>query len=103
LNLAGAAVDLGFRAGHEAAVVRGEERHAAGGLREVGQAVHRHGRAHARAKLLFVTSAKEWFGVAPTGETIEYADHSFREVRDGRFCKMNHPIDARAVQRRLGI
>ena len=48
--------------------------------------------------------AKEFAcGVAPNAETIEYAEHSFHEVRDGGFCKMNHPIDARAVQRRLGI
>ncbi|MDF6045425.1 hypothetical protein LRD69_25410 [Streptomyces sp. JH14] len=67
------------------------------------EAVHRHGRDHARAQQLFVTSAKEWFGVAPTCETIEYAEHSFHKVRDGRFYEMNYLIDAQAVQRQLGM
>ncbi|MFF3710900.1 ester cyclase [Streptomyces phaeochromogenes] len=49
------------------------------------------------------TPAKEWFGVAPTGETIEYAEYSFHKVRDGRFYEMNYLIDAQAVQRQLGI
>ncbi|WP_405793279.1 hypothetical protein [Streptomyces sp. NBC_01506] len=47
--------------------------------------------------------AKEWFGVAPTGETIEYPEYSFHKVREGRFYEMNYLIDAEAVQRQLGI
>jgi hypothetical protein len=73
----------------------------------VGGWLHRYGCSsyavrHLREGVVRRRSAKEWFGVAPTGETIEYAEHSFHEVRDGRFCKMNHLIDAQAVQRRLG-
>ncbi|MET8783519.1 MULTISPECIES: hypothetical protein [unclassified Streptomyces] len=42
-------------------------------------------------------------GVAPTSETIEYAEHSFHKVRDGRFYEMNYLIDVEAVQRQLGM
>ncbi|MFI6085623.1 ester cyclase [Streptomyces sp. NPDC051217] len=48
------------------------------------------------------TPAKEWFGVAPTGATVEYAEYSFHRVRDGRFYEMNYLIDAQAVQQQLG-
>ncbi|MEW2471524.1 hypothetical protein AB0919_42150 [Streptomyces sp. NPDC046994] len=94
---------MDFYAGHEAAAVGGEERHDAGGFRGVVEAVHRRGRDHARVELLFVTSAKERFGVAPTSETIEYAEHSFHKVCDGRFYEMNYLIDVEAVQRQLGM
>lgn len=49
------------------------------------------------------TPVKEWFGVAPTGQTIEYAEYSFHKVRDGRFYEMNYLIDAQAVQQQLNI
>lgn len=48
------------------------------------------------------TPAKEWFGVPPTGETVEYAEYSFHRVRDGRFYEMNYLIDSEAVRRQLG-
>ncbi|WP_328364431.1 ester cyclase [Streptomyces sp. NBC_00457] len=47
------------------------------------------------------TPAKEWFGVPPTGTTVEYAEYAFHKVRDGRFYEMNYLIDAQAVQRQL--
>lgn len=47
------------------------------------------------------TPAKEWFGLAPTGGTVEYAEYAFHKVRDGRFYEMNYLIDAQAVQRQL--
>ncbi|MEV5980911.1 ester cyclase [Streptomyces sp. NPDC052114] len=47
------------------------------------------------------TPVKEWFGVPPTGATVEYAEYAFHKVRDGRFCEMNYLIDAQAVQRQL--
>lgn len=47
------------------------------------------------------TPAKEWFGVPPTGATIEYAEYAFHKVRDGRFYEMNYLIDTQAVQRQL--
>ncbi|MGW5062588.1 hypothetical protein ACWEQ2_35655 [Streptomyces sp. NPDC004096] len=103
MDLVGASVDVDFCAGHDAAAVGGEEGHDVGGLRGVVEAVHRHGRDHARAQLLFVTSAKEWFRVAPNSETIEYAEHFFHKVRDGRFYEMNYLIDVEAVQRQLGM
>lgn len=49
------------------------------------------------------TPAKEWFGVKPTGTTVEYAEYAFHKVRDGRFYEMNYLIDAQAVQTQLGI
>jgi predicted ester cyclase len=47
------------------------------------------------------TPAKEWFGVTPTGVTVEYAEYAFHKVRDGRFYEMNYLMDAQAVQRQL--
>lgn len=47
------------------------------------------------------TPTKEWFGVTPTGATVEYAEYSFHKVRDGRFYEMNYLIDAQAVERQL--
>ncbi|WP_326726477.1 ester cyclase [Streptomyces phaeochromogenes] len=47
------------------------------------------------------TPTKEWFGVPPTGATVEYAEYAFHKVRDGRFYEMNYLIDAQAVQRQL--
>ncbi|GAA2350337.1 ester cyclase [Streptomyces violaceusniger] len=47
------------------------------------------------------TPAKEWFGVPPTGATVECAEYVFHKVRDGRFYEMNYLIDAQAVQRQL--
>lgn len=47
------------------------------------------------------TPVKEWFGLTPTGATVEYAEYSFHKVRDGRFYEMNYLIDAQAVERQL--
>ncbi|MFD0311898.1 ester cyclase [Streptomyces sp. NPDC059517] len=47
------------------------------------------------------TPAKEWFGVQPTGATVEYAEFAFHKVRDGRFYEMNYLMDAQAVQQQL--
>ncbi|MFD9869929.1 ester cyclase [Streptomyces niveus] len=47
------------------------------------------------------TPAKEWYGVAPTGATVEYAEYAFHKVRDGRFYEMNYLIDAQAVREQL--
>ncbi|MFB8352821.1 ester cyclase [Streptomyces niveus] len=47
------------------------------------------------------TPAKEWYGVAPTGATVEYAEYAFHKVRDGRFYEMNYLIDAQAVRQQL--
>ncbi|BCL25413.1 ester cyclase [Streptomyces aurantiacus] len=49
------------------------------------------------------TPAKEWFGVLPTGATIEYAEYAFHKVRDGRFYEMNYLIDTQAVERQLAV
>ncbi|MEV5810431.1 ester cyclase [Streptomyces parvulus] len=47
------------------------------------------------------TPAKEWFGVSPTGVTVEYAEFAFYRIREGRFYEMNYLIDAKAVQDQL--
>ncbi|WP_052852871.1 ester cyclase [Streptomyces avicenniae] len=47
------------------------------------------------------TPAKEWFGLAPTGATVEYGEYAFHKVRDGRFYEMNYLIDVEAVRSQL--
>ncbi|WP_381790396.1 ester cyclase [Streptomyces niveus] len=47
------------------------------------------------------TPAKEWFGVPPTGATVEFAEYAFHKVRDGRFYEMNYLIDAQTVRQQL--
>ncbi|MEV4992962.1 ester cyclase [Streptomyces niveus] len=47
------------------------------------------------------TPVKEWFGVTPTGATVEYGEYAFHKVRDGRYYEMNYLIDAQAVERQL--
>ncbi|WP_247706256.1 ester cyclase [Streptomyces liliiviolaceus] len=47
------------------------------------------------------TPAKEWFGVHPTGATVEYAEFAFHKVRDGKFYEMNYLMDAQAVRQQL--
>lgn len=49
------------------------------------------------------THTKEWFGVAPTGKTLEFAEYSFHKVRDGKFYEMNYLIDSQAVRDQLEI
>lgn len=49
------------------------------------------------------THTKEWFGVAPTGKTFEFAEYSFHKVRDGRFYEMNYLIDSQAVRDQLDV
>ncbi|MFD3919264.1 hypothetical protein [Streptomyces sp. NPDC058595] len=40
--------------------------------------------------------------MTPTGETVEYAEHSFNRARDGRFYEMNYLIDSETVRQQLG-
>lgn len=47
------------------------------------------------------TPVKEWLGAKPTGATVEYAEHVFHKVRDGRFHQQNFLLDAQAIQTQL--
>ena len=47
------------------------------------------------------TPIKEWLGAAPNGATVEYAEHVFHKIRDGRFFEQNFLLDALAVQQQL--
>ena len=47
------------------------------------------------------TPRKEWWGLAPTGASVEYAEHCFYTVRDGRFVDMAYLMDVRTVAEQL--
>ena len=48
------------------------------------------------------TPVSEWLGAMPTGAAVEYAEHLFHKVRNGRFYEMNFLLDAWSVQKQLG-
>lgn len=48
------------------------------------------------------TPVSQWLDAAPTGAAVEYAEHVFHKVRDGRFSEQNFLLDACAVRKQLG-
>jgi predicted ester cyclase len=48
------------------------------------------------------TPIKEWLGSKPTGAMVEYAEHVFHRVRNGRFYEQNFLLDAWSIQKQLG-
>lgn len=44
---------------------------------------------------------KPWLGAEPTGARVDYAEHVFHKVRDGRFYELNFLLDAVGVQAQL--
>lgn len=49
------------------------------------------------------TPVKEWLGAAPNGATVEYVEHVFHKVRDGRFGEQNFLLDTAAVRQQLTV
>ncbi|ATY34905.1 ester cyclase [Sphingomonas psychrotolerans] len=47
------------------------------------------------------TPIKEWLGSPPNGATVEYVEHVFHKIRDGRFVEQNFLLDALAIQQQL--
>lgn len=47
------------------------------------------------------TPVKEWLGSPPSGATVEYVEHVFHKIRDGRFIEQNFLLDALAIQQQL--
>lgn len=47
------------------------------------------------------TPVKEWLGATPNGAMVEYVEHIFHKVRDGRFAEQNFLLDIAAVQCQL--
>jgi predicted ester cyclase len=47
------------------------------------------------------TPVKEWLGSMPTGSSVEFAEHVFHKVLDGRFFEQNFLLDAWSVQKQL--
>lgn len=47
------------------------------------------------------TPIKEWLGSPPSGATVEYVEHVFHKIRDGRFVEQNFLLDALAIQQQL--
>jgi predicted ester cyclase len=48
------------------------------------------------------TPVREWLGAQPTGAAVEYAEHLFHKVRNGRFYELNFLLDACSVRKQLG-
>ncbi|MFC3127490.1 ester cyclase [Pseudoroseomonas globiformis] len=48
------------------------------------------------------TPIKEWLGAEPNGATVEYAEHTFHKVRDGKFYELNFLLDEASVRNQLG-
>ena len=49
------------------------------------------------------TPIKEWLGATPNGTTVEYVEHVFHKIHDGRFVEQNFLLDAVAVQQQLTL
>jgi predicted ester cyclase len=47
------------------------------------------------------TPGKDWLGAKPTGATVEFAEHVFHKVRDGRFYELNFLLDVVSVRNQL--
>ncbi len=47
------------------------------------------------------TPIKEWLRSPPSGATVEYVEHVFHKIRDGRFVEQNFLLDALAIQQQL--
>lgn len=47
------------------------------------------------------TPVKEWLGTEPNGATVEYVEHVFHKLREGRFFEQNFLLDIPAVQQQL--
>ena len=47
------------------------------------------------------TPVKEWLGSLPNGSRVEFAEHVFHKVLDGRFFEQNFLLDAWSVQKQL--
>lgn len=47
------------------------------------------------------TPVKEWLGSKPNGAAVEYAEHVFHKIRDGRFYEQNFLLDEPAVRLQL--
>lgn len=47
------------------------------------------------------TPVREWLGSKPNGVSVEFAEHVFHKVVDGRFYEQNFLLDAWSVQQQL--
>jgi len=47
------------------------------------------------------TPVREWFGSMPNGSSVEFAEHVFHKIRDGRFYEQNFLLDKFSVQNQL--
>lgn len=47
------------------------------------------------------TPIKAWLGTEPNGASVEYVEHVFHKLRDGRFFEQNFLLDTLAVQQQL--
>lgn len=57
---------------------------------------------HVAARLLNKgTPVKEWLGSKPNGMSVEFAEHVFHKIADGRFYEQNFLLDAWSVQKQL--
>lgn len=43
----------------------------------------------------------EWLGAEPNGAIVEYAEHVFHKIRDGRFYEQNFLLDEASIHRQL--
>ncbi|WP_198157086.1 ester cyclase [Aquincola tertiaricarbonis] len=47
------------------------------------------------------TPVHPWLGLAPNGTTVEYVEHVFHRVRDGRFYEQNFLLDIASIREQL--
>jgi predicted ester cyclase len=47
------------------------------------------------------TPVREWLGSKPNGSSVEFSEHLFHKVLDGRFFEQNFLLDAWSVQKQL--
>ena len=48
------------------------------------------------------TPSSTWFGAEPNGAPVEYAEHVFHRVLNGRFHEQNFLLDEASIHRQLG-
>jgi predicted ester cyclase len=47
------------------------------------------------------TPEREWFGLIPSGASVDYAEFCFYKLRDGRFAEMSYLMDITTIARQL--